>query len=62
MRWASGWSFNVAFWAKMMWFLMLSAELAIIVPSFTEVVIFGEKLLSLLTENILGTLWLASYV
>lgn len=41
---------------------MLSAELAIISPSLTEVVIFGKKLLSLLTENILGTLWLASYV
>lgn len=41
---------------------MLSVELAIIILSLTEVVIFGEKLLSLLTENILGTLWLASYV
>lgn len=62
MQWACGWSFHVAFWVKMMWFLMLSVELAIIIPSSTEAVIFGEKLLSLLTGSILGTLWLASYV
>lgn len=33
------------------WFLMLSVEVAIILLSLTEVVIFGKKLLSLLTKN-----------
>lgn len=37
-------------------------KVVIILLSLTEVVIFGKKLLSLLTENILGTLWLVSYV
>lgn len=46
----------------MMWFLMLYVKLAIILLSLTEVVIFGKKLLSLLTKNILGTLWLVGYV
>ena len=33
------------------WFLTLSVEVAIILLSLTEVVIFGKKLLSLLTKN-----------
>lgn len=47
---------------KWSWFLLLSVEVAIILLSLTEVVISGQKLLSLLTKNILGTLWLVSYV
>lgn len=47
---------------KWCWFLLLSVEVAIILLSLTKAVILGKKLLSLLSKNILGTLWLVSYV